>query len=278
MKTVKVGGLTLAYRDAGNHDNPALILLHGWPHSSALYAGVLDELARDSWVLAFDLPGIGESLGTPASGEKAVLADILLSAAETLGARSILVSGIDCGGMIAYSAARDHAHRIVGATVGNTVIPGIEPWSRVIADPRIFHFALHNVPKLPELLVTGHERAYFDFFFDFLAKEKGTLSDELRAEFTRAYQRPEALATGFGWYRAFEKDAARNAQRKPIDVPLLYLRGGADPHDINDYLEGLRAAGVARLQGRVIANSGEYLPVEAPESFCRALQEFRATL
>ena len=120
MKTVKVGGLTLAYRDAGNHDNPALILLHGWPHSSALYAGVLDELARDSWVLAFDLPGIGESLGTPPSGEKTVLADILLSAAETLGARSILVSGIDCGGMIAYSAARDHAHRIVGATVGTS--------------------------------------------------------------------------------------------------------------------------------------------------------------
>ena len=52
----------------------------------------------------------------------------------------------------------------------------------------------------------------------------------------------------------------------------------ADPRDINDYLAGLRAAGVARLQGRVIANSGEYLPVEAPESFCRALQEFRATL
>ena len=61
-------------------------------------------------------------------------------------------------------------------------------------------------------------------------------------------------------------------------MPLLYLRGDADPRDINDYLAGLRAAGVARLQGRVIANSGEYLPVEAPESFCRALQEFRATL
>jgi pimeloyl-ACP methyl ester carboxylesterase len=29
MKTVKVGNLTLAYRDAGNPNNPALILLHG---------------------------------------------------------------------------------------------------------------------------------------------------------------------------------------------------------------------------------------------------------
>jgi len=276
MKTVNVGKLTLAYRAAGNPQNPALLLLHGWPHSSALYAGVLDRLARDSWVLAFDLPGIGESLGMPSSGEKTVLADILLSAAESLGARSIIISGIDCGGMIAYAAARDHAHRIVGATVGNTVIPGVEPWSKVISDPRIFHFAFHSVPGLPELLVAGHEREYFDFFFDFLSKEKGALSDGLRAEFTRAYSRPDALATGFGWYRAFEKDAARNREPKPIDVPLLYLRGDADPRDINDYLAGFRAVGVANARGKIIPNSGEHLPVEAPESFCQVLEEFRA--
>lgn len=278
MKTVKVGALTLAYREAGNPENPALVLLHGWPHSSALYAGVLEELARNSRVLAFDLPGIGGSVGTPPSGEKSVLADILLNAAEALGARSIIVSGIDCGGMIAYSAARDHAHRIVGATVGNTVIPGVAPWSSVITDPRIWHFAFHNVPKLPELLVTGHERQYFDFFLDFLSKEKGALSDELRAEFARAYQRPDALATGFSWYRALEKDAARNCQPKPIDVPLLYLRGDADPRDINDYLAGFRAVGVTNPKGRVIANSGEHLPIEAPDSFCRALEEFRVEL
>ena len=278
MKTVKVGGLTLAYREAGNPQNPALILLHGWPHSSALYAGVLDDLARHSWVLAFDLPGIGESLGAPPNGEKTVLADILLGAAEALGARSIIVSGIDCGGMIAYAAARDHAQRIVGATVGNTVIPGVAPWNSVITDPRIFHFAFHNVPRLPELLVTGHEREYFDFFFDFLSKEKGALSDELRAAFTRAYQRADALATGFGWYRAFEKDAARNSRPKPIDVPLLYLRGDADQRQIDDYLAGFRAVGVTNPQGRVIANSGEHLPIEAPAAFCRALEEFRATL
>jgi pimeloyl-ACP methyl ester carboxylesterase len=278
MKTVKVGELTLAYRESGNSKNPALILLHGWPHSSALYAGVLGDLAANSWVLAFDLPGIGDSRGTPSSGEKTVLADLVLSAAEALGAHSIVISGIDCGGMIAYSAARDHADRIVGATVGNTVIPGVEPWSKVVADPRIWHFAFHNVPNLPELLVTGHERPYFDFFFNFLSKEKGALSEALRAEFTRAYARADALATGFGWYRAFEKDAARNSQPKRIDVPLLYMRGDADLRDIDDYLEGFRAVGVARLKGQVIANSGEHLPIEAPEEFCRALAEFRTTL
>jgi hypothetical protein len=38
----------------------------------------------------------------------------------------------------------------------------------IISDPRIWHFSFHGVPSLPELLIRGHERAYFDFFFDFL--------------------------------------------------------------------------------------------------------------
>ncbi len=202
MATVKVRDLSLAYRTAGDSAKPALILLHGWPHSSAIYQNVLEELAGDSYVLAFDLPGVGGS----------------------------------------------HGARIAGAVVGHTVIPGLEPWSKIIADPRIWHFAFHNTPRLPETLVTGRERPYFDFFFDFLAKDRHSLSEQLRNELTSAYQRPEALQAGFDWYRAFDKDAARNREPKRIDVPLLYLRGDADGRRIEDYVEGLRAAGVANLR------------------------------
>lgn len=278
MNSVQVRGLTLAYRAAGDAAKPALLLLHGWPHSSAIYENVVRDLASEAYVLAFDLPEIGDSRGAPPSSEKIVLADLLLLAAETVGARSILIAGFDVGGMIAYAAARDHGSRIAGAVVANTVIPGIEPWSKVIADPRIWHFAFHNIAQLPETLVIGRERSYFDFFFDALAKNRHSLGDQLRDELTRAYRRPEALRAGFEWYRSFEDDATRNKEPKPIDVPLLYLRGDADARGIAEYVDGLRAAGATNLEGRVIENSGEYLPVEAPVAFCRALNEFRATL
>jgi pimeloyl-ACP methyl ester carboxylesterase len=278
VSSVRVNDLTLAYREAGHASRPALVLLHGWPHSSAIYADVLDELGRDSYVLAFDLPDIGASRGAPPSAEKHVLADIVLAAAETLGARSILIAGFDVGGMIAFAAAREHGSRIVAAAVANTVIPGLEPWSKVSADPRIFHFALHAIPRLPETLVTGRERPYFDFFFDVLAKNPRSLSDELRNTLVKAYQRPEALTAGFDWYRAFARDAARNLQSRKIDVPMLYLRGDADGRHVEDYAAGLRAGGVTHLDSGTIANSGEYLPVEAPEEFCSRLREFRAAV
>jgi pimeloyl-ACP methyl ester carboxylesterase len=278
VNSVRVKDLTLAYREAGNASRPALVLLHGWPHSSAIYANVLDELGRDAYVLAFDLPDIGGSRGAPPSAEKHVLADIVLTAAETLGARSIVLAGFDVGGMITFAAAREHGSRIVGAVVAHTVIPGLEPWSKVIADPRIFHFALHAIPRLPETLVTGRERPYFDFFFDILSKNPRSLSEELRTTLVKAYERPEALTAGFDWYRAFERDAARNRQPRRIDVPMLYLRGDADGRHVEDYVAGLRAGGVTNLDSATLANSGEYLPVEAPQEFCRRLRGFRAFL
>jgi len=272
--SISVGPLTLSANIAGSTDRPALCLLHGWPQTSAIYDGVIDELASDFHVLAFDLPAIGGSRGMPSAADKSTLADVMLAGCEAAGARSPVIAGVDIGGMIAFAAARDHGARIKAAIVMNTVIPGIEPWSKVVTDPRVWHFGFHSVPKLPELLVQGHQREYFDFFTDVLAGDPKRISASLRDEFARGYTRPESLQAGFDWYRALETDAKRNAARRAIQTPLLYLRGDADPRSIDDYVAGFEAAGVQHLQSAVVADSGELLMLEAPEQFTKLVREF----
>jgi len=272
--TVSHEGLTLGVLLAGDPAKPAIVLLHGWPHSKELYAPVMEALAAHHHVLAFDLPAIGDSRGAPPSAEKTILADIVIGAAERAGARSILIAGLDVGGMIAYAAARDHGRRIAGAVVMNTVIPGIDPWDKVLADPRIWHFAFHALPDLPELLVTGHQRPYFDFFTDFLAGNKEAVTEQHRAVFARAYERPEALKAGFDWYRALQADAKHNSRHKEIDTPMLYLRGDADGRSPDDYLPALKAAGAQQIKGEVLRGSGEFAPLEVPEAFTRAMASF----
>jgi len=224
----KGGSVELFARIAGDRSDPALILLHGWPHDGSLYDPVIDRLGERFFTIAFDLPAIGRSTGAPPSAEKATLASVILDAAASLGAERPVVAGIDVGGMIAYSAARDFAERIHGVAIGNTVIPGLDPWQKVISDPRIFHFALHAVPDLPELLVTGRERPYFDFFFDFLGSKQRPLPNTMRDAFTRAYLRPEALSAGFDWYRAFARGCARErtAEAAHHADPLFSRRRG----------------------------------------------------
>jgi pimeloyl-ACP methyl ester carboxylesterase len=259
---------------AGDPARPAIVLLHGWPQSRRLFDRVIDQLATDFFTIAFDLPEIGDSRGAPHSAEKTVLADVVLHAAEKAGAKSILIAGLDVGGMIAFAAARDHARRIVGAVVMNTVIPGLDPWARLLSEPQIWHFAFHQIPQLPERLVNGRERAYFDFFYDVLSGYPDALPEEHRAAYTQAYLRPEALRAGFDWYRAMEADARRNAVAKRMTTPILYLRGDADGRSVGDYVRGLRAAGAQRVSKLVIPHSGEFTPVDAPDALARALRDF----
>lgn len=269
-----LGPMELVASVAGDPSRPAVMLLHGWPHSRTLYDPVIDRLGERFRVVAFDLPSVGDSHGPPPSGEKAVLADMLLRAAEHEGARSIVVVGIDVGGMIAFAASRDHGSRIKGAIIGNTVIPGLDPWDELIRDPRIWHFAFHTVPDLPELLVAGHERAYFDFFFDFLGSKTHPLPDDIRDAFTRAYARPEALRAGFDWYRALATDAKHNAEPQTIETPILYFRGDADGRDPAPYVEGLRRAGAQDVRSVKLAGTAEFTPIEAPERFAEMVVMF----
>jgi pimeloyl-ACP methyl ester carboxylesterase len=273
-ETIEHDGLTLGLLTAGNPAKAGLVLLHGWPQSKEVYDQVIDELASDHYVLAFDLPAVGDSRGAPRSADKKALAETLIGAAERAGAQSMVIAGFDVGGMIAYAAARDYGPRILGAVVMNTVLPGIDPWSKILADPRIWHFAFHTIPELPELLVGGHQRAYFDFFVDVLVGKKEAVSEHYRAVFAQAYERPEALKAGFDWYRAMKADAERNSQPKEILTPMLYLRGDADGRSPEDYLPGLRDVGAKRVKGGVLHGSGEFAPLEVPQAFMRALLSF----
>jgi pimeloyl-ACP methyl ester carboxylesterase len=272
--TIEFSGLTLGVSLSGHAGHQAVLLLHGWPQCRRVYDSVLDALGEDVFALAFDLPAIGDSRGAPVSAEKHVLADVCISAAEQIGAKRPVVAGFDVGGMIAFAAARDYGERIAGAMVMNTVVPGLDPWNEVLANPEIWHFAFHKLPELPETLVTGRERAYFDFFIDFLAGNRNAITEDMRAAFVAAYQRPEALRAGFDWYRRMEEDARRNARSRSIDTPIEYVRGDADKADIAKYVRGLKAGGVRNISSRVIPNSGEFLPLENPTEFVRAVREF----
>jgi len=276
MKVIRIEheGLILGGLSGGQPGRPALLLLHGWPQSSRVYDQVIDELAKDHFVLALDLPGIGESHGVPSSAEKAVLADLLVGAAERAGARLPLVVGFDVGGMIAYAAARDLGRRVAGAVVMNTVIPGLSPWAQVLSDPRIWHFAFHALPELPELLVQGHQQAYFDFFVNALAGRREAVGEAYREAFAGAYERPESLKAGFDWYRAMPGDVSHNSRPKDFDTPVLYLRGDADGRTPDDYVAGMRTMGARHVAGGVLRGSGEFSPLEVPAEFVRAVSEF----
>ena len=59
--TIKVDGLDIAYREAGDPKLPKLVLLHGWPSSSHQYRNLIPALSSRFHVIAPDYQGFGNS-------------------------------------------------------------------------------------------------------------------------------------------------------------------------------------------------------------------------
>ncbi|MCZ6593751.1 MAG: alpha/beta hydrolase [Bacteroidetes bacterium] len=60
-KNVKVNGVNIFYREAGDVNKPTILLLHGYPTSSHMFRNLITDLSVHYHVLAPDYPGYGRS-------------------------------------------------------------------------------------------------------------------------------------------------------------------------------------------------------------------------
>lgn len=277
-RNVAVGDMSIHVVEAGAAGAPAFLFLHGWPQSSYAFRSVMEHLRDAFHVVAIDLPGVGGSLGAPESGDKQALSAVVEQVVETLAIKNLVLVGHDVGGQIAFAALRRFGQRLSGAVIASVAIPGLKPWFDVVRNPHIWHFAFHAVPQLPELLVTGHIGAYFDFFYDAIAARPDAITPEARATYVEAYTRPEALKAGFDWYRGFGRDEADNEAVIRVDTPVLCLRGGHDPGDLAVYVEGLRQSGLSSVVGGTIEGAGHFTPEENPQAFAARLAAFHPSV
>ncbi|TCU09660.1 hypothetical protein EV132_12460 [Rhizobium sullae] len=109
--------------------------------------------------------------------------------------------GHDIGGQIVYAYLRAFPNAVSRAAI----LPGVPPWDKVIRNPRLWHFAFHAVPDLPERLVAGRQQEYFDFFFEAISARPAAVSQDARRRYAHSYATPSSLKAGFDWYRGFPR-------------------------------------------------------------------------
>jgi pimeloyl-ACP methyl ester carboxylesterase len=274
---VTIDGASLHVVTAGPPDAPALVLLHGWPESWATWRELIALAGPEYRAVAIDLPGIGGSGRGSASGAKLGIARMVHGLVTAMGLTGVTLVGHDIGGMVTYAYLREFPD-LPRAVIMDVPLPGVDPWDEFVRSPFLWHFALHAVPRLPELLVEGRQPGYFGYFYDLLSATRGIPARDVRAEQVSAYATPDALTAGFDWYRAFGEDVTSNraaASGPQVTTPLLYLRGGAERGGpIDDYADGLRRAGVADVRPVVIEGAGHFPHEEAAAATWRAIRGF----
>jgi pimeloyl-ACP methyl ester carboxylesterase len=103
---------------AGNRNNPAVLLLHGFPSSSRTFRNIIPRLSERCFVIAPDLPGFGQS-GLVPDPSFARFTDVTEGLLEKLGVASAYLYVHDYGAPVALDLAMRDPHRVLGLVIQN---------------------------------------------------------------------------------------------------------------------------------------------------------------
>jgi pimeloyl-ACP methyl ester carboxylesterase len=121
-RTIEIDGLRIFYREAGNPDHPAMLLLHGFPASSFMYRDLIERLGDQFHVIAPDYPGFGHSDApstTTFSYTFDHLTDIIEKLTDALDVKEYGLYMQDFGGPVGFRLATRHPERVSFLIVQN---------------------------------------------------------------------------------------------------------------------------------------------------------------
>ena len=277
-QSAAVNGTALSYLIGGS--GPLVVLLHGWPQTSACWRPVLPPLASSGYtVLAPDLRGLGQSEHAAGGYGKDEQVGDMQALVRHLGlGPQVNVVGHDIGGMVAFAWARLRPAEVRTLTLVDLALPGLGLEQAMdVAKGGMFHFGLFMTPDVPDMLIDGHEDEFFPWWFDSQMGAPGAIPQTSIDTTIRAYRGRPALHASFGHYRTLLDDGkvtdAWVQDGGHLSMPVLALGG---EHSAGERLAQSLQQLAPHLQGQAVEGAGHFVAEEQPARFLDVLQPFLA--
>jgi pimeloyl-ACP methyl ester carboxylesterase len=139
FRKLNIDGLNIFYREAGDEDAPAMLLLHGFPSASHMFRGLIPRLSERFHVVAPDFPGFGQSDMPSRNGFSytfAKIAEVIERFTEIAGLDRYAMYVFDYGSPVGFRLAVRHPERITGiiSQNGNAYEEGLsDGWNPIRA-------------------------------------------------------------------------------------------------------------------------------------------------
>jgi pimeloyl-ACP methyl ester carboxylesterase len=235
---------------AGGGDT-ALVLIHGFPLTSAMWARQADALASATIrVVTPDLPGFGRTPGAITSVAEA--ADGIAALIDEVGARRVVLGGFSMGGYIAFAFVRRYAARLDGLILVDTKAEADTPEGRdgryALAE-RVQDDGVEIVidAMLPRLVSDGTLRSRPDVVQQVRDIAGGSTLEGVVGALRAMAERPSSVP-----------DLPR------IAVPTLIIVGREDVITPPSDAETMRA-GINGSEMAIIPDAGHLTPMEQPD-------------
>ncbi len=290
---------------------PALLLLHGFPQTHAMWHRVAQKLVNHFYLVMPDLRGYGDSGKPPDSDNHSIyskrsMGQDMVSLMDALGVGQFGLVGHDRGGRVAHRLALDHPARVrklclidIAPTLdmydGNWGHnPGLQDSAAPVAAGaanRYFQFAqayyhwfhLIQPAPLPEQMIGATPAAALAYLHHKLGGwgtgGMGHIEPAALAEYERCFIQPETIHAMCEDYRAsasidLEHDRASRAagQKIACDTRVLWGERGV-VHRLFDPLALWQAQCAGQVSGTTLS-AGHFIPEELPTEMAAELLTF----
>ncbi|MFI1758412.1 alpha/beta fold hydrolase [Streptomyces sp. NPDC020571] len=255
-------------------EGPAVLLLHGFPHTWQLWTHVMGPLAERHRVIAPDMRGAGASTRAADGYDAGTLASDAEALLDALGVRSAAVVGIDAGTPPAFLLAMRRPDLVRRLVVMESLAGGLPGAEEFLAHGAPWWFGFHAVPGLAETVLTGHEDRYVDWFLGTGSLGEG-IDPTVRDAFVRAYTGSDALRCAFSYYRALPT-SSKQIEEAVADGRLTVPTMAVGAHPVGRALERQLRPVTDHLVGHVIEDCGHIIPLHRPDELLRLLEPFLA--
>jgi haloacetate dehalogenase len=233
-RTVATDGAQIFLRLGGQ--GPPLLLLHGYPQTSAMWHKVAPDLAGRFTVVAADLRGYGRSAKPPSDPDhlayaKRTMALDMVQVMAELGFDRFAVAGHDRGGRVGYRMALDHPAVVTRLAVLD-IVPTLSMWrhmDKALAMATYHWMFLAQPDGLPEHLIGADPAWWVREKLRRWAGDPEAFAPEALEEYVACFADPAAIHASCEDYRAGATVDDRldeaDLGRRRIGCPVLVLWG-----------------------------------------------------
>ena len=280
-------GVTIFLRRSGNAKAPPLLLLHGYPQTSAMWHLLAPLLASDWQLIIPDLRGYGRSDKPKAASDhstysKRAMGEDMFGLMDGLGHDRFAIIGHDRGGRVAHRMGLDQPQRIRAMSILD-IAPTREMYQhagKAFATAYWHWFFLIQPSPLPESIIGADSDNFWLMKCGNQVKAQTggdhPFAEAALAEYLAAFRHPAMITATCEDYRAaasidIAHDDADGGRKLAMPIQVLWAEYGAIEKHFDAL--GLWRKRATQVSGQTVPAS-HYMAEEIPEILADLITPF----